>query len=420
MARTTTQRRKPESRKSDSGSKGVRPAIANFLRHPGQTSIRWFDSYFLHQSNLFYRFVMLILLMLGCGLVMVLSASNVLSVKQTGDPFSEFLSQVGFAVLGLAAMLFISKRSVAQIQSYTTAFFWTTVVLQLLVRVPGIGVSVGGNTNWIDLGIVQIQPSEFLKIGVILFLASLLSANLDYLWDFNTVAKPVLIYGFGAAGLVLVLSGDLGTAAVMGSFILVLLFLIGMPANRLMIFVGLIGVAALVAATASPNRLNRILSFFNRCDSNIEAANWQVCHGEWALASGGLFGTGLGESKMKWGWIPEVENDFIFSIVGEEVGLIGAVVVLILFFLLARYMRQISLTSRTDFGSIAVTGIMLWILIQALINIAVVLHLFPVLGVPLPLFSKGGSSMLAVLMALGIVLAVERDQATTPRKVARR
>ena len=420
MARTTTQRRKPESRKTDSGSNRVSAAIAKFLRNPMQTSVRWFDSYFLHQSNLFYRFVMLILLMLGCGLVMVLSASNVLSVKQTGDPFSEFLSQVGFAVLGLAAMLFISKRSVAQIQSYTTAFFWTTVVLQLLVRVPGIGVSVGGNTNWINLGIVQIQPSEFLKIGVILFLASLLSANLDYLWDFSTVAKPVLIYGFGAAGLVLVLSGDLGTAAVMGSIILVLLFLIGMPANRLMIFVGLIGVAALVAATASPNRLNRILSFFNRCDSNIEAANWQVCHGEWALASGGLFGTGLGESKMKWGWIPEVENDFIFSIVGEEVGLIGAVVVLILFFLLARYMRQISINSRTDFGSIAVTGIMLWILIQALINIAVVLHLFPVLGVPLPLFSKGGSSMLAVLMALGIVLAVERDQATAPRKVARR
>jgi len=420
MARTNIQRRKPESRKTDSGSNRVSAAIAKFLRNPMQTSVRWFDSYFLHQSNLFYRFVMLILFMLGCGLVMVLSASNVLSVKQTGDPFSEFLSQVGFAVLGLAAMLFISKRSVAQIQSYTAAFFWTTVVLQLLVRVPGIGVSVGGNTNWIDLGIVQIQPSEFLKIGVILFLASLLSANLDYLWDFNTVAKPVLIYGFGAAGLVLVLSGDLGTAAVMGSFILVLLFLIGMPANRLMIFVGLIGVAAFVAATASPNRLNRILSFFNRCDSNIEAANWQVCHGEWALASGGLFGTGLGESKMKWGWIPEVENDFIFSIVGEEVGLIGAVVVLILFFLLARYMRQISINSRTDFGSIAVTGIMLWILIQALINIAVVLHLFPVLGVPLPLFSKGGSSMLAVLMALGIVLAVERDQATAPRKVARR
>ena len=420
MARPSTQRRTPESRKPAASSSGVGLAIARFLRHPIQSSIRAFDSYFLHQSNLFYRFVMLILFMLGCGLVMVLSASNVLSVKATGDPFAEFKSQVFFAILGLAAMLFISKRSVEQIQGFTTVFFWITVGMQLLVGVPGIGVSVGGNTNWINLGFVQLQPSEFLKIGVILFLASLLSANLDYLWDFQTVAKPVLIYGFGSAGLVLFLSGDLGTAAVMGSFILVLLYLIGMPANRLMIFVGLIGVAAIAAAAASPNRLNRILSFFNRCDSNIEGANWQVCHGEWALASGGLFGTGLGESKMKWGWIPEVENDFIFSIVGEEVGLIGAVVVLILFFLLARYMRQISINSSTSFGAIAVTGIMLWILVQALINIAVVLHLFPVLGVPLPLFSKGGSSMLAVLMALGIVLAVERDQSKAPRRVGRR
>lgn len=420
MARTTTQRKSPVARKANSRPVSNGSTIALYLRHPIQSSIRWFDSYFLHQSKLFYSLVMLILLMVGCGLVMVLSASNVLSVKATGDPFSEFRSQLFFALLGLAAMLFISKRSVEQIQRYTTAFFWLTVFMQLLVRVPGIGVSVGGNTNWINLGFTQIQPSEFLKIGVILFLASLLSTKLDYLWDFQTVSQPVLIYGFGSAGLVLLLSGDLGTAAVMGSFILGLLFLIGMPANRLMIFVGLGALGAVMAAAISPNRVSRILSFFNRCDSNIEGANWQVCHGEWALASGGLFGTGLGESKMKWGWIPEVENDFIFSIVGEEVGLIGAVVVLILFFLLARYLRQVSLNSTTSFGSIAVTGIMLWVLIQALINIAVVLHLFPVLGVPLPLFSKGGSSMLAVLMALGIVLAVERDQTKAPRGVRTR
>jgi len=420
MARTTTQRKSPVARKANSRPVSNGSTIALYLRHPIQSTIRWFDSYFLHQSKLFYSLVMLILLMVGCGLVMVLSASNVLSVKATGDPFSEFRSQLFFALLGLAAMLFISKRSVEQIQRYTTAFFWLTVFMQLLVRVPGIGVSVGGNTNWINLGFTQIQPSEFLKIGVILFLASLLSTKLDYLWDFQTVSQPVLIYGFGSAGLVLLLSGDLGTAAVMGSFILGLLFLIGMPANRLMIFVGLGALGAVMAAAISPNRVSRILSFFNRCDSNIEGANWQVCHGEWALASGGLFGTGLGESKMKWGWIPEVENDFIFSIVGEEVGLIGAVVVLILFFLLARYLRQVSLNSPTSFGSIAVTGIMLWVLIQALINIAVVLHLFPVLGVPLPLFSKGGSSMLAVLMALGIVLAVERDQTKAPRGVRAR
>jgi len=178
--------------------------------------------------------------------------------------------------------------------------------------------------------------------------------------------------------------------------------------------------ALLVAAIASPNRMARIFTFFAQGGSTVDGANWQVDHGTWALASGGLFGTGLGESKMKWGWIPEVENDFIFSIVGEEVGLIGAAVVLILFFLLARYLRQVSLNSSTAFGSIAVTGIMLWVLVQALINIAVVLHLFPVLGVPLPLFSKGGSSMIAVLVALGIALAVERDQAKPARGVKRR
>jgi len=419
MSRTTTTQRKPANRKAQT-VRAEGSSFATTLRHPIQSSIRWFDAYFLHQSNLFYRFVMLILLMLGCGLVMVLSASNVLSVKETGDPFAEFKSQVVFAIAGLIAMLFVSKRSVEEIQRFSTLFFWFTVGLQLLVKVPGIGVTVGGNTNWIDLGIVQIQPSEFLKIGVILFLASLLSTKLDYLWDFQSTTQPVLIYGFGSVGLVLFLSGDLGTAAVMGLFILALLFLIGMPANRLMIFVGLGVAGAFMAAAFSPNRVSRILSFFNRCEDTIDGANWQVCHGEWALASGGLFGTGLGESKMKWGWIPEVENDFIFSIVGEEVGLIGAVVVLILFFLLARFMRKISLNSTTAFGSIAVTGIMLWILVQAFINIAVVLHLFPVLGVPLPLFSKGGSSMIAVLIALGIVLAVERDQANTPKKVRSR
>ncbi len=420
MSRTTATQRKPmATKKAKTSSSDAGSSITSFLRHPIQSSIRWFDSYFLHQSNLFYRFVMLILFMLGCGLLMVLSASNVLAAKATGDPFSEFKSQVILAIIGLVGMLVISKRSVEQIQMFSTLFFWFTVGLQLLVKVPGIGITVGGNTNWINLGFGQIQPSEFLKLGVILFLASLLSTKLDYLWDFQSTTQPVLIYGFGAAALVLVLSGDLGTAAVMALFIFGLMFLIGMPANRLMLFVGLGAVVAVLAAAFSPNRVSRILSFFNRCSESIDGANWQVCHGEWALASGGLFGTGLGESKMKWGWIPEVENDFIFSIIGEEVGLIGAVVVLVLFFLLARFMRRISLNSTTAFGSIAVTGIMLWILVQALINIAVVLHLFPVLGVPLPLFSKGGSSMVAVLVALGVVLAVERDQASSPKRIRR-
>lgn len=421
MSRTvSTQRRTRINAKSTRESDSLVSLLGGFLRHPVQHAIRWFDAYFLHQSKLFYSLVMLILLMVGCGLVMVLSASSVLSVKASGDAFAEFRSQAAMTVIGLALMLIISKRSVSDIQKLSVLAFWGSVGLQLLVLVPGLGVTVGGNTNWLNLGFIQIQPSEFLKIGIILMLANLLAPNLDYLWDFESGVKPVLIYGFGAAGLVFLTSGDLGTAAVMISFIFLLVFLIGMPWERLMIFVGLGGLALLVAAIASPNRMARIFTFLAQGGSTVDGANWQVDHGTWALASGGLFGTGLGESKMKWGWIPEVENDFIFSIVGEEVGLIGAAVVLILFFLLARYLRQVSLNSSTAFGSIAVTGIMLWVLVQALINIAVVLHLFPVLGVPLPLFSKGGSSMIAVLVALGIALAVERDQAKPARGVKRR
>ena len=415
-----SQRKPRPGTNANRGSDSLVSLLFGYFRHPVQNTIRWFDAYFLHQSKLFYSLVMLILLMVGCGLVMVLSASSVISVKATGDAFAEFRSQAAMTVIGLALMLFISKRSVAEIQKLSVLAFWGAVVLQLMVLIPGLGVTVGGNTNWLNLGFIQIQPSEFLKIGIILMLATLLSPNLDYLWDFQSGVKPVLIYGFGAAGLVFVTSGDLGTAAVMISFVFLLVFLLGMPWERLMIFVGLGGLALLFAAVASPNRMARIFTFLAQGGSTVDGANWQVEHGTWALASGGLFGTGLGESKMKWGWIPEVENDFIFSIVGEEVGLIGAVVVLILFFLLARYLRQVSLNSSTTFGSIVVTGVMLWILVQALINIAVVLHLFPVLGVPLPLFSKGGSSMIAVLVALGIVLAVERDQVKPARALKRR
>ena len=396
----------------------ARENISGFMRNPIQSSINWFDSYFLHQSNLFYRLAMLIVLMLACGLVMVLSASNVVSIKATGDAFAEFRSQAFFAVLGLAVMIFISMRSVELIQRFAMAFWAGSLGLQLLVVVPGIGVTVGGNTNWLAIGGFTLQPSELMKLGIILALATHLSPNLDDLWDWRKGAKPLAIFGLAPAGLIYFTSGDLGTTLVIVAFVLLLAFLIGMPWNILGAFFGAGAVVVLFLAVTSPNRLRRIFSFLGQEDVGTDI-NWQVEHGTWALASGGLFGTGLGDSKMKWGWIPEVENDFIFSIIGEEVGLIGAVVVIIFFFMLARYIRRVSLNSTTTFGAVALTGIMLWLTVQAVINIAVVLGLFPVIGVPLPLFSKGGSSMLAVLMALGVVLAVERDQAK-PRKSVRR
>lgn len=396
----------------------VRGNISTALRNPVQSAISWFDSYFLHQSNLFYRLSMLIVFMLGCGLVMVLSASNVVSIKATGDAFSEFRSQTYVAILGLALMIFISMRSVALIQRFSMLFWAGSLFLQFLVMVPGIGKTVGGNTNWLAIGPLSLQPSEFMKLGIILALATQLSPNLNEFWDWRKGARPLVIYGILPAGLIFITSQDLGTTLVIVAFVLLIGFLIGLPLQHLGLILSTGAVFALFFAFSNQNRLRRIFSFFGQNDVGTDI-NWQVEHGTWALASGGLFGTGLGDSKMKWGWIPEVENDFIFSIVGEEVGLIGAVVVVILFFMLARFIRRVSLNSTTTFGSIAVTGVMLWVTVQAFINIAVVLGLFPVIGVPLPLFSKGGSSMLAVLMGLGLVLAVERDQ-ERPRRIARK
>ena len=392
--------------------------VSRFMKNPIQSSIDLFDSYFLHQSPLFYRLAMLIILMLGCGLIMVLSASNVVSIKATGDAFAEFRSQATFAVLGLIIMIFISMRKVALIQWFSILFWAFSLFLQLLVLVPGIGVTVGGNTNWIAIGGSTFQPSELIKLGIILALAAKLSPNIDELWDWRMGAKPLVIYGLLPAGFIFATSQDLGTTLVIVAFVVLLGYLIGLPATHIGTILGSGVLLFLIFALTNQNRVRRILAFLGQSDAGTDI-NWQVEHGTWALASGGIFGTGLGDSKMKWGWIPEVENDFIFSIIGEEVGLLGATIVIIFFFMLARYIRRVSLNSTTTFGAIALTGIMVWLTLQAVINIAVVLGLFPVIGVPLPLFSKGGSSMLAVLMALGVVLAVERDQAR-PRKVRRK
>jgi cell division protein FtsW len=175
----------------------------------------------------------------------------------------------------------------------------------------------------------------------------------------------------------------------------------------------------IIGSILSPSRVARFLTFFNQGAAN-DGSDWQVRHGIWALASGGIGGTGLGRAKLNWGWVPEIENDFIFASIGEEWGFVGAIVVLALFFLLYQRLRRMANTHDDPFASLVVMGMMLWITIQALINIAVVLHLIPTLGVPLPFISKGGSSLIALLMGIGVVLAFERQKTLVPTRRRRR
>ena len=419
MAREKKQQR-PQAKQKRQAPAG---RIATFMKTPVQSTTQWFDEYFLHQSKLFYSLVMLIILMVGFGLIMVLSSSNVNSIKADGDPFGYFRGQLLYALIGLGAMLFISMRDMQWVQRFANLLLFGGIIGQLLVLVPGIGVSVGGNTNWIRIFFIQVQPSEFLKLGLILFIASFLSQRDVDLWDFNRGGKQALVAGFGSALLVFVTGRDMGTAIVIVLIVIMLMYLAGLPKEHLRKFYGLAAIGFAAGAVISPSRVLRIVNFFVSLfglSSEVDdGANWQVKHGTWALASGGIFGTGLGQSKLNWGWIPEVENDFIFAIIGEEWGMIGALVVLGCFFLLSKHIRNIASGARSQFASLAATGIMLWILLQALINIAVVLHLMPVLGVPLPLISKGGSSLIAVLMALGVVLAIEREPNLKQKSVRR-
>jgi len=388
-------------------------ATKEFLLSPRQSIGDWYVNYFRNQTTEFKFLVSLIFLMVGIGLVMVLSSSNVDSIKSNGNAFYAFGVQSLWAAGGIFVMLFLSRRSIDQIQKIGLLIFLLGMITQLLVKVPGVGVSSGGNANWINIFGNRFQPSEFLKLGLILVIANLLSRKIDFIEDLKESFFPAIFLTVITVGAVYLLGNDLGTAGVILLIVLFLLFLAGARMKHLLSYVAGMGLVFLVASVTSSNRMARIFSFLSQ--NTNDDTGWQVKHGTWALASGGITGTGIGQAKLNWGWIPEVENDFIFSTIGEETGLIGACVMLGLFFVLFLLLRKIATVHQDPYVSIVTYGVMLWIILQALINIGVVLHVMPVLGVPLPFISKGGSSLVAVLMGLGIVLSFERNSQPAPR-----
>jgi cell division protein FtsW (lipid II flippase) len=231
----------------------------------------------------------------------------------------------------------------------------------------------------------------------------------------------VPIFLVGTIGLILVmLGGDLGTATIIALILFVTLSVAGAPLATLSQIFIVGAAAAALFTTSSASRMARITAWLNPGTASSEAFNWQYEHGTWALAGGGIFGVGLGNSKMKWSWIPEVENDFIFAVIGEELGFIGALVVIALFALLISSLVGIMNRSESTFSKILVLGVVVWIIAQSSVNVAVVLGVLPVLGVPLPLISAGGSSLIATLGVIGLVLAIEKDNHRAPARSRRR
>lgn len=348
------------------------------------------------------------------GLVMVLSSSSIQSLVDDGDVFSRAARQALFAAVGIPLMLIAARAPISFWKKWAWHALGLGILLQLLVF-TGLGTGYGGNRNWLDIGGFSLQPSELVKLALVVWLAFILTKKSALLNEWKHVALPILPVAFGAIFFVL-LGNDLGTAVILLALTLGALFYAGV---RLRIVGALVAGSALIGilvAQGSASRQQRIEAWLTGCTrpEDYELHCWQTIHGWEALANGGIFGRGLGNSQYKWLWIPHAESDFIFAIVGEELGLVGALLVLVLFAVLAVTFVRIVRMNRDPFAKIATSAVMVWIVTQAFVNVAVVLGLLPVLGVPLPFMSAGGSALISSLLAVGVVLSFARHRPDAP------
>jgi cell division protein FtsW len=399
-----------------SGPKAPRK-VKKVRSNPLVSAKTWLQDNFQAESIYFYRLAGLTGFLVVFGLVMVLSSSSIDSLVANRDAYYIFSRQFLYALVGLTLMLFIASMRLNFIRNRVGLVLMICFGMQLAV--PFIGISVNGNTNWLSIAGFTIQPSEFLKLALIMYMGWFISNRELEMDNPQRVLYPLLAVG-GAAVLLVMLGRDLGTAVIFSFIIFGTLLMAGAP-GKILGRVALVAIAlAAVVTVSSTSRMARITAWLNPGSASSDAFNWQFEHGTWALAAGGIFGVGLGNSKMKWSWIPEVENDFIFAVIGEELGLVGAMVVIGLFALLIASLIRVMLRSQTTFARITTLGVIIWILSQSAVNIAVVLGVLPVLGVPLPLISAGGSSLIATLAGIGLVLAFEKDNHRMPVRGVRR
>lgn len=365
----------------------------------------------------YYFVVVAALLLLSIGILMVLSASSVMAyVQHKGDSFYYVRKQFLFSGLGVVAAVFLARLKPDTIRRFSGLSVVLAAVLLLLTFTP-LGVSVGGNQNWLDLG-VRIQPSEFAKIAIVLWGAHIFQVKEKLLADSRQLLVPFVPVA-GAIILLVVAEKDLGTAMVMGTVVLLMLWAVGAPWKMLAGSLGSVLVVIVALVLASPNRMARIVGFLNPA-ADITGVNQQPLRGIYALASGGIFGKGIGASRQKWGLLSEAHTDYILAVLGEEMGLVGVLFVLALYLTLGFAGLRIASRSDNNFSRFAAVGITSWFMVQSLINIMVVLRISPVLGVTLPLVSYGGSSMLANLCALGILVSCARDEPAARALLARK
>ena len=357
-------------------------------------------------SNIDFPLLIITLILILIGLIMIMSASGVRAYNRYGNAHYFFSRQLLFVLAGLLLMFFASRLDYNIYYKYSKIILLIGMLLLTLVIIPGIGRTAGGATRWISLGFFDFQPSEVIKLALIIYISSFVTRKSSKIQDFKKGILPViLIIGFSA--FLIMQQPDMGTAVNIIGFSFIILLVGGMRFKHLF---GLSIPGVLLMGyyiSSAPYRLNRVQTFLNPWE-DPRGSGYHIIQSLLALGSGGLTGVGPGNSRQKFLYLPEPGTDFIFAILGEEFGFIGAAFVIILFGVFAYRGVLIALNARDLFGSLLATGITSMIIIQVLINIGAVTSLLPVTGITLPFISYGGSSLLISLYAVGILFNISR------------
>ena len=358
-------------------------------------------------------------LLLIVGLMMVLSASSVSAYVNFDDSYFYVKRQAVFLVVGLVAALVVMKLPLGTLRMLSWFGVGIAAVLLTLTYTP-LGITVNGNRNWLYLGssLFSVQPAEFAKLAMIVWGADVLARKQRLLDQPQHLLVPYLPVS-GLLILLVLFQGDAGTAVVMAAIVAGVLWIVGAPLRVLGALAGAGALGVVAIFVSSPVRMRRLAAFLDPA-ADLNGANDQANAGMFAIASGGWWGVGLGASRQKWGSLPEAHTDFIFAVLGEEFGLFGSLVVLLLFLVLGYAGVRVATRCDEPFARYAAGGVTTWFMVQALINLAVVLRLLPIAGVPLPLVSYGGSALIANLLAVGVLLACARREPDARALLARR
>jgi cell division protein FtsW len=395
-----------EDEASDAGLAGLGPSTVAVARDRLATWSAFLD----RPLTSYYLIIGITGLLLGLGLVMVLSTSSVQDLAEGLPPYSDFKKQLLGALIGLPIMFFAARSSPRLFRAAAYPLLGVSILGLGLTLIPAVGRSAYGASRWIAVGPLQLQPSEFAKLALVLWGADLLARKerLRQLEDWRHLLIP-LLPGVGLLAMLVMAGDDLGTTFVLLVIFITLLWVIGTPGRVFGGMLALMGLVMLLLAVTSAYRLKRLTGFVNPQGGPM-GPNMQGIQGKYAVGSGGLFGVGLGASGEKWGYVPESTSDFIFAIIGEELGLVGTLCVCLLYGGLAFAGLRVARRVQDTFSRLGAAAITAWVVMQAVVNIGAVIGVLPITGVPLPLVSAGLSSLLVTMVALGMLMSFARRE----------